>query len=246
MQIAARQSFLTGRAGPTPWVNPYITDGLVAMWDGEWNAGGGVHDANATTWVDLSPTGADLTIESPSVGNLAWGDNRLYTVKFGTVPAYTDVAVPIPLTIEVVVAITFDSNAATLLHSKNWYYRGIAIGTTSQPNIRFGSGSSGGNGVNLSSPAPVAAYSATFASASTSNIAPNAIYVNGAVATRDASGWSGNAATPNAHQLYLIGKERWRTLRGSLYCIRLYSRALIAAEVAANCAIDAQRFGISA
>lgn len=26
------------------WKNPYITDGLVAMWDGEWNAGGGVHD----------------------------------------------------------------------------------------------------------------------------------------------------------------------------------------------------------
>lgn len=34
------------------WKNPYVTDGLVAMWDGEWNAGGGVHDANATEWVD--------------------------------------------------------------------------------------------------------------------------------------------------------------------------------------------------
>jgi len=35
------------------WHNPYVTDGLVAMWDGEWNAGPGVHDANATTWKEL-------------------------------------------------------------------------------------------------------------------------------------------------------------------------------------------------
>ena len=31
----------------------YVQDGLVAMWDGEWNAGRGVHDPNATAWVDL-------------------------------------------------------------------------------------------------------------------------------------------------------------------------------------------------
>ena len=23
-----------------PWTNPYVTDGLVAMWDAEWNVGG--------------------------------------------------------------------------------------------------------------------------------------------------------------------------------------------------------------
>jgi len=31
----------------------YVRDGLVAMWDGIENAGWGVHDQNATTWVDL-------------------------------------------------------------------------------------------------------------------------------------------------------------------------------------------------
>ena len=45
------------------WVNPYVTDGLVAMWDGEWNAGGGVHDPNATVWKDLIG-GFDLTVNS--------------------------------------------------------------------------------------------------------------------------------------------------------------------------------------
>ena len=35
------------------WKNPYITDGLVAWWDGIWNAGLGVHDSNATVWRDI-------------------------------------------------------------------------------------------------------------------------------------------------------------------------------------------------
>ena len=35
------------------WVNPYLTDGLIAMWDGEWNIGGGVHDTSTTVWKDL-------------------------------------------------------------------------------------------------------------------------------------------------------------------------------------------------
>lgn len=52
------------------WVNPYITDGLIAMWDGEWNAGGGKHDANATVWKDLSGTLDLFVITTP-----LWGDN---------------------------------------------------------------------------------------------------------------------------------------------------------------------------
>ena len=34
------------------WQNPYVTDGLIAMWDGKWNAEYGVHDAHATVWKD--------------------------------------------------------------------------------------------------------------------------------------------------------------------------------------------------
>ena len=39
--------------------NPYVTDGLVLYYDGEWNAGFGVHDSSATVWKDLSATGND-------------------------------------------------------------------------------------------------------------------------------------------------------------------------------------------
>ena len=44
MMIGARTAAWAKSGG---WVNPYVTDGLVAMWDGEWNAGGGVHESRA-------------------------------------------------------------------------------------------------------------------------------------------------------------------------------------------------------
>lgn len=47
--IAARQTFL-GRGGARL---PYVTDGLVSMWDGIWNAGVGIHDDNTLVWTDL-------------------------------------------------------------------------------------------------------------------------------------------------------------------------------------------------
>ena len=37
--------------------NPYITDGLVAMYDGEWNAGLGKHNPIVNVWIDLSGNG---------------------------------------------------------------------------------------------------------------------------------------------------------------------------------------------
>lgn len=36
-----------------PFDNPYVTDGLVAMWDAIWNVGFGKHDDNASLWRDL-------------------------------------------------------------------------------------------------------------------------------------------------------------------------------------------------
>ena len=47
------------------WVNPYVTDGLVAMWDGEWNAGFGIHNPLAATIKDLIGTN-DLILDPTS------------------------------------------------------------------------------------------------------------------------------------------------------------------------------------
>lgn len=38
---------------PDTWTNPYISDGLVAMWDGIWNVAPRKHDPNTKVWKDL-------------------------------------------------------------------------------------------------------------------------------------------------------------------------------------------------
>ena len=52
----------------------YVTDGLVAMYDGEWNAGLGLHDSNAIVWIDLTGNGNNL---SEINGTITWGNNFL-------------------------------------------------------------------------------------------------------------------------------------------------------------------------
>ena len=77
----ARQFF--ERRGAPAWTNPYVTDGLVAMWDGEWNAGPGVHDENSTALKDLVGNN-DLTINSSYA---TWSNNALILNSANTASA---------------------------------------------------------------------------------------------------------------------------------------------------------------
>ena len=52
---------------PKPAYNPYITDGLVAMFDGEWNIGFGKHSDTTEVWVNLVDRYA-LAIDGKVVG----------------------------------------------------------------------------------------------------------------------------------------------------------------------------------
>lgn len=47
-----------------PFQNPYVTDGLMLMYDGIWNAGLGEHDEQSMVWKDLSNNGYDLTVRN--------------------------------------------------------------------------------------------------------------------------------------------------------------------------------------
>ena len=49
----------------------YVQKGLVACYDGIENAGAGVHDPNAATWVDLTGHGNDGTVDS----GITWSAN---------------------------------------------------------------------------------------------------------------------------------------------------------------------------
>ena len=72
---------------PQPWKlgpkrtltnNPYVSDGLVAMWDGIWNVGNGSkrHDSSLHVWRDC--VGGGIPIVAPSYGAY-FTDNGLYS-----------------------------------------------------------------------------------------------------------------------------------------------------------------------
>lgn len=69
--IAARGTMLSGARG---WRNPYMTEVLLAMWDGEWNIGGGEHDSSATAWRDIVG-GRTLSLN----GSAVFGENYMGT-----------------------------------------------------------------------------------------------------------------------------------------------------------------------
>lgn len=87
--IAARQIFLGRGGAKVPTAIDYVQTGLIAMWDGVENAGWGVHDANATTWVDLVGN-ANLIL----LGNCTFNDSYC-TIMGNNNAAYAQYSSPI-------------------------------------------------------------------------------------------------------------------------------------------------------
>ena len=74
--------------------NQYVTDGLVAWYDGEWNVGIGEHDPNATVWKDLSGNGNDLQI--PYLQEIVFWENdclRTASTRTSYIYAVADTAI---------------------------------------------------------------------------------------------------------------------------------------------------------
>lgn len=227
MQIAARQSFLTGRAGPTPWVNPYITDGLVAMWDGEWNAGGGVHDSAATKWIDLVSS-----LEATSSSPFVVGDNYMRRTGSQIMSAIlpNTILAADNLAFEVVMQSDgLGNNGCVTLGS------GLLVTVKSDGRVYFAFTNSGTQQMYNNH------YINTRATYSLNRSGGSSIaaYLNGRYVSTSTSGMgtAGNARTVQ------LGQGRAAAYAINYYCFRFYNRLLTAAEIAANHAIDAARFG---
>lgn len=65
--LAMRQILLGPRGGGGGWGNPYVTDGLITMLDGEWNVAGGQHETAPQKWIDISGNGNDFDVVNNSV-----------------------------------------------------------------------------------------------------------------------------------------------------------------------------------
>lgn len=239
--FVARQIFL-GRCAKAaaPTAKSYVQDGLIAMWDGIENAGWGVHDANATVWKDLIG-GNDAT----KSGAVLWGDSYAdFTPSTtGKFVVGSFLGKPQTFTFEVVVK---------------------RLGTRNGPSSPFSSIEAGGagfqidrNGTRLFGQTGASSgYYKQVASPYTGTDKTSYSYVFGPTqylfrnASLEQTAGGGNVVRYNNSYPFLIGCEAgeatWSPMsfNGYVFAVRVCNRALTAAEIAANYAIDKERFNL--
>ena len=227
------------------WKNPYITDGLVAMWDGEWNVGGGLpHDATTGTWRDISGNGFDLTM---MVGErTSWGDmyveNDVYAEGQVQCSAFLDddqksseIAGKI-MTIEAVVSDWFRGERIVVTPNK---YRHLGyIGA-----ITIGVGNFGGTAT-LPNSHDVSMVSVCYEGPPSTDVTRNdRVYKNGGRVAWE-NRWGTDFSNAKFSVMGSYGFDH-RICYGRMYGLRIYSRALSDTEVAENYAVDKARFGLT-
>ena len=223
--LAARSS---GYAeGSKDWRNPYVTDGLVAMWDGEWNAGGWVHDANATSWVDLIG-GVSLTINRGvwTDDGLAWEPNNPSQATNTAIPSsLKDVITSNNITVEfVIMPKALGCNGYSLCNRVFSVYSVGANNVFSWFKIK-------------SSPFDVSSRGTVDSPCSFVSVVSPPKNIKWLFNNTSISSTS-NYSDPKPNDTIEISN------RGVTHCLRIYSRALTAAEIAANYAIDKERFNL--
>lgn len=225
---------------------PYVAEGLVAWWDGIWNAGIGVHDDDATVWKDLVGT-RDLTLNASGV---SWSDNALVSaISTRNAAEYTG-GVPTTdfYTVELVKGATTGRSVLVLggtaartdtgfvLVSGTSAFR-VATGANNEARREIATGAELHSVQHLS-----VRYSAPGSTASS-------VLADGvALALSHDGAWGGSN---NLRGICVFGRSandaygaNGYPVRGSCHCLRLYSRQLTDAEVAANYAADKARFNL--
>lgn len=234
MLIGDRNGAISG------WKNPYITDGLIAMWDGEWNAGGGKHDQNATTWKDLIGDCDCAVVNGPA----SWGD-KYFQGNRSTFFKGVSTAIP-----QAISAVQFHLDIC--LDFK-------AVPTSVSANIEQGQFGVMGDGSGYRLLVPLWSWSANLYSTvrnSESRVANAGLREGAYTFSADSSGYQeifGTRYSLGIGSLSLssatITLGAFGELLAPTYCtyskiynIRLYNRSLTDTEKAANDEIDKSRF----
>jgi hypothetical protein len=235
MLINMRNALMAGNRLPT--AADYVQDGLVAMWDGEWNAGWGTHDTNnrlinlvenglfgdilggtiAANYLDITTRlGSSVSSNLSDYTTVEWcGD---YTNSSHT--QYSIFCFPITSTAYSVGAYSWDAlEPLRMFRSINW------------PTITDAPITDDRLATTLTVAFRRDAQSTT----------DNMLYVMGCGGEVK---FTSNATTSYAIDgsgKFYVGANGFPM---KVHCARIYSRALTAAEIAANYAIDKARFNL--
>lgn len=232
MLIAARESFAVHSRG-TPTARSYVQDGLIAMWDGIENAGWGVHDPNATVWTDLVG-GQWGSWNIQGVGS----DHAVFNLasQLKTFASYVEV----PATIELSLFDVTSTGGCFLNINNKTNWNGMATNGMLCPYFYTNSGITYQF---FSKQIDVSWAGRDFCDNSTFSVQYSmtgiVAYANGA--TRKTATVTNGGTT----RYYGIAGYANKNFTGKVRYLRLYSRALTAAEIAANYAIDTERFGLT-
>lgn len=216
------------------WTNPYITDGLVGYWDGEWNAEGGKHDDALDLLVDLSGGGHDMTF----VGTHQLNDKSVtidgVANAYGTINGLTWGP---QSTQEFIVNLSAVDNYGRLIAEQ----RGLGV-------MKHPEGFAAGYCYGFNTDGPIGSYVrhdlgvAVNLSLSFGEDKIVRFYINGLLSgERSESSFSSSFSGQTTFFNRTTGS---RGITGQLHAVRLYNRALSAEEIASNYAIDARRFGL--
>lgn len=236
------------------WVNPYVTDGLVAMWDGEWNAGPGMSDMGQSYPVNLID-GSPIQIEFH--GTQKFANHILFMPNEGYAIGGTgDFTGWQGLTIEY----CNDSDTQTLdslgTLTCGWinYYQasysrrlGIFRGNSFRTVATFKKNGSDYFGTNnWKYPSLFKPYFCTVSVSLDNSFSESGIYCRGNIilSREDTSNLISSTTAKFSMHLEsdngVISNEVER-----MHCVRIYNRGLTAEEIAANYAIDKARFNLT-
>lgn len=234
----------------------YVNDGLVAMWDGIYNANTETHDSSATTWVEMVSNTPSNVFTDQVVNNdsLTIGSTLILlspTVNFSA----EDIIPNRPYTVEMVaeeVTKAADSTAASGVYVRGLHQLGYF---RHQNNNAWGPDVFRISNIYVAMSIDGLTYNQIYPKANKSFVVSNwssvnttnardkvAVYYNGTLRSAHRYTFSSGSAPTENGVIYIGGSS---TGKFKYYNIRIYNRALTAEEIAANYAVDAQRFIIT-
>ena len=230
----------------------YVADGLVAMWDGKHNTGTKIHDSSAAKWVEML-SGK----ESAAITNQEWDSDglKISATALTIMSDCTNILTGKPYTVEMVAQEITQStavNASGGVRVKNidavGQFRHQGGNCWGPANFRVKNlyCSMKINGLTYGQTYPKASKSAVvlnYNPTSTSNIR-NAVkvYYNGVLRSEHLYSFQYGTAPAETPEILIYGSSSGTH---KYFNIRIYNRALTDEEIAANCAVDIQRFNIN-
>lgn len=252
MMLGARTAAWAKSGGGLPTARDYVQDGLVAMWDGIENAGWGVHDSSVMVWQDLvRSVGAGIPITS----TMGFAENGLSVtvdsgVQFGGTTQTSFYLQDFPVDTS-----SFECVFTADEYSQNVNNLGGIFGIEIGNFRRFAYGMPWGVkyfswpfGIGFS----LYAFDASsifntpgrhYVAWSQNDESKDRMYIDSelikSVDTKASSISFAHGMKFNRCYNGLGG------IGGVYHCLRIYNRALTAAEIAANYAVDKARFNLS-